>query len=124
MNRFRTAAIAASAFAALALSASTVPAVAGTVTSTAAPPSCEQNWSVSGSEGYANGCYENGLTKVTGTVHDTKADGRCPFVRAHFTNGGVGDSNWATGKGTKANVNIVAPSGSTVKSVSWEYIHC
>ncbi|BAU81079.1 hypothetical protein SLA_0124 [Streptomyces laurentii] len=120
MNRLKKAAILTSTVTALALPL-------GLASATAAPATvraCEQNWDLSGSEGYANGCYENGLTKVSGTVHDTKADGRCPFVRAHFTNGGVGDSNWATGKGTKANVSIVAPSGSSVKSLSWEYISC
>ncbi|MEU8542551.1 hypothetical protein AB0C52_21650 [Streptomyces sp. NPDC048717] len=120
MSRLKKAAISASAVAALTLPLGIAPAGA----TPAAPPACEQNWDLSGGEGYANGCYENGLTKVTGTVHDTKADGRCPFVRAHFTNGSVGDSNWATGKGTKATVRIVAPSGATVKSLTWEYIKC
>jgi hypothetical protein len=120
MSKLKKAALLTATLAALTLPVGTVPAAAVSP----AAPACERNWDLSGSEGYANGCYEHNLTLVTGTVHDTKADGRCPFVRAHFTNGGVGDSNWATGKGTKATVRVAAPSGATVKSLTWEYIRC
>ncbi|GGP75336.1 hypothetical protein [Streptomyces melanogenes] len=48
-------------------------------------------------EGYGDGRVCDG--NITGTVHDTRADGRCPYVRIHFTDGGTWDSPWAGGKG-------------------------
>ncbi|MFF3005679.1 hypothetical protein ACFVTF_23025 [Kitasatospora sp. NPDC057940] len=58
-------------------------------------------------EGYADGRICDG--NITGTVHDTKADGRCPYVRLHFNDGSSWDSPWAGGNGTKANFSGYHP---------------
>ncbi|GAA3014827.1 MULTISPECIES: hypothetical protein [unclassified Kitasatospora] len=92
----------------------------------AAPPadSCTQNWSVSSGEGYANGKWCNYNTKVVGTVHDTKADGRCPYVRGNLSNGGRVDSDWAGGKGKSRAITLYAPSGTHFTSVTMRSIGC
>ncbi|GAA3036911.1 hypothetical protein GCM10020229_55400 [Kitasatospora albolonga] len=107
---------------ALSLAALLLPA-AGAQATTLAADSCTQNWSISSGEGYANGKWCNYNTKVTGTVHDTKADGRCPFVRGVLSNGGVVDGDWATGKGTSRGFTLDAPSG-YFTSVQMKYITC
>ncbi|WP_190092678.1 hypothetical protein [Streptomyces melanogenes] len=48
-------------------------------------------------EGYGDGRVCDG--NITGTVHDTRADGRCPYVRIFFDDGGWWESPWAGGKG-------------------------
>ncbi|MEV7519183.1 hypothetical protein [Streptomyces sp. NPDC091371] len=85
---------------------------------------CNQNWSISSSQGYANGQWCDGNTRVTGTVHDTNADGRCPFVRGYLSGGGYHDSAWAGPKGDSSPVNLYAPSGRTFTSVQMSYITC
>ncbi|MFE7524383.1 hypothetical protein ACFU7Y_01490 [Kitasatospora sp. NPDC057542] len=92
----------------------------------AAPPadSCTQNWSISSGEGYANGKTCNNHAKLVGTVHDTKADGRCPYVRGKLSNGGHVDSDWAGGKGKSRAITLYAPSGAHFTSVSMRYIGC
>ncbi|GGS12999.1 hypothetical protein GCM10010269_60350 [Streptomyces humidus] len=85
---------------------------------------CNQNWSISSAQGYANGQWCDGNTRVTGTVHDTKADGRCPFVRGYLSGGGYHDSAWAGPKGDSSPVNLSAPSGRTFTSVAMNYITC
>lgn len=52
--------------------------------SSAAASSCFANWSGSNDFGYASGryCGENGVKQyMQGTVTDSAADGRCPYVR-------------------------------------------
>ncbi|MFF4378061.1 hypothetical protein [Kitasatospora sp. NPDC001547] len=92
----------------------------------AAPPadSCTQNWSISSGQGYANGKWCNYDTKVVGTVHDTKADGRCPYVRGGLSNGGYVDSDWAGGKGKSRAITLHAPSGTRFTSLSMRSIGC
>ncbi|MFF0296109.1 hypothetical protein ACFYS8_29905 [Kitasatospora sp. NPDC004615] len=120
-NHLKKAAVLAGAVAAFTFPTGLTPAMAaGSPTMTA----CEKNWYVNGSEGYANGCFQNNYTYVSGTVYDTAADGRCPFVRAVFWDGNVRDSRWATGKGTHATVSISSPTGSHVRRVEWHYIKC
>ncbi|MFD7260014.1 hypothetical protein [Streptomyces sp. NPDC059874] len=85
---------------------------------------CYQNWSISSGQGYANGQWCDGNTRVTGTVHDTNADGRCPFVRAYVSGGGYRDSAWAGPKGDSSPVDIYAPAGKTFTSVQMSYITC
>lgn len=85
---------------------------------------CNQNWSISSGQGYANGQWCDGNTRVSGTVHDTNADGRCPFVRGYLSGGGYHDSAWAGPKGDSSPVNLYAPSGQTFTSVSMKYITC
>ncbi|MFE7592159.1 hypothetical protein ACFU6K_22395 [Kitasatospora sp. NPDC057512] len=110
------------AVAALTLAAVLLPAVGAH----AAPPadSCTQNWSISSGEGYANGKWCNYNTKVAGTVHDTKADGRCPYVRGSLSNGGHVDSDWAGGKGKSRAITLYAPSGTHITGLSMRYIGC
>ncbi|MBO1417889.1 hypothetical protein [Streptomyces sp. FH025] len=110
------------AVAALTLAALFVP-VTGAHAAPAAD-SCTQNWSISSGQGYANGKWCNYNTKVVGSVHDTKADGRCPFVRGHLSNGGHVDSEWAGGKGKSRAITIYAPSGTQFTSLSMSYISC
>ncbi|WP_330334524.1 hypothetical protein OHS33_35395 [Streptomyces sp. NBC_00536] len=52
-------------------------------------------------EGYGDGRVCDG--NITGTVHDTRADGRCPYVRIFFTVDGWWDSPWAGGNGKAVN---------------------
>ncbi|MEW1566000.1 hypothetical protein AB0454_23795 [Streptomyces sp. NPDC093509] len=99
------------------------PAASAAVQAPAAD-SCTQSWSISSGQGYANGWWCNYDTKVTGTVHDTKSDGRCPFVRGKLTNGGHVDSNWAGPKGDSSPVTLKAPSGTSFSSLSMSYIVC
>lgn len=89
-----------------------------------AADSCTQNWSVSSSQGYANGKWCNYDTKITGTVHDTKADGRCPFVRGMQRDGGFHDSEWAGPKGDSSPVRLYASDGSSFYQVKMMYINC
>ncbi|WP_432188468.1 hypothetical protein [Streptomyces sp. Tue6028] len=86
--------------------------------------SCTQNWSVSSAQGYANGKWCNRNTKVTGTVHDTKSDGRCPFVRGLLNGGGHVDSDWAGPKGDSSPVRLYAPGGKSFYKVQMMYINC
>ncbi|MFF7140918.1 hypothetical protein [Streptomyces nodosus] len=86
--------------------------------------SCTTNWSVSSHEGYANGKWCNYNTKAIGTVHDTKADGRCPFVRGLLRGGGHVDSNWAGPKGHSTAVRLNAPRGKSFSELQMRYINC
>lgn len=86
--------------------------------------SCTNNWSISSGQGYANGKWCNYDTKVTGTVHDTKSDGRCPFVRGLLRNGGHRDSDWAGPRGDSSPVRLYAPSGTSFYQVEMHYITC
>ncbi|MGW2545244.1 hypothetical protein ACWC5I_31300 [Kitasatospora sp. NPDC001574] len=105
----------------LASAASVEPAASGNASLNA----CENGtWTFSRSEGYGSGCFTNNATHINGTVHDTKSDGRCPYIRGHLSNGGWLDSNWATGNGTVATVDIWAPSGTSFTSATWGFIYC
>ncbi|MFI5770983.1 hypothetical protein ACIA74_20955 [Streptomyces sp. NPDC051658] len=64
--------------------------------STAGVSTCRNIEAPRVAEGYGNGRVCDG--NITGTVHDTKADGRCPYVRVYFTDGWW-DSPWAGGSG-------------------------
>ncbi|GGN82950.1 hypothetical protein GCM10011579_071200 [Streptomyces albiflavescens] len=86
--------------------------------------SCTNNWSISSGEGYANGKWCNYDRKVTGTVHDTKSDGRCPFVRGLLRGGGYVDSDWAGPKGDSSPVRLYAPSGKSFYQLQMKYINC
>ncbi|MFF9646381.1 hypothetical protein [Kitasatospora aureofaciens] len=118
----RRLAVPGAAVAALALAALFLPA-AGAHASPRAD-SCTNNWSISSAEGYANGKWCNYNTKVIGTVHDTKADGRCPYVRGDLSNGGHVDSDWAGGKGKSRSITLLAPSNTHFTSLSMRYINC
>ncbi|MFG2994740.1 hypothetical protein ACGFZK_36505 [Streptomyces sp. NPDC048257] len=108
---------------AFALPTSLSPAVAATLSGPSVA-TCEGAWTFSEREGRGSGCFHNNGTYVSGTVYDTKSDGRCPFIRAVFDSGTWRDSNWATGNGTHANVSINTPDGSRVNHVEWHYIYC
>ncbi|MEV7780653.1 hypothetical protein [Kitasatospora sp. NPDC088351] len=110
---------------AVALAALLVP-VAGAPAASAATPadSCTNNWTISSGEGYASGKWCNNNTKVIGTVHDTKADGRCPYVQGNLSNHGHVDSGWAGGKGKSRAFTLYAPSGTHFTSLSMRYINC
>lgn len=69
--------------------------------STAGASTCRNIEAPRTSEGYGDGRVCDG--NITGTVHDTKADGRCPYVRVYFTIGEPWDSPWAGGKGKAVN---------------------
>ncbi|MEV7770348.1 hypothetical protein [Kitasatospora sp. NPDC086791] len=118
----RRLAVPGAAVAALALAVPLFPAVGAHAAPAA--DSCTQNWSISSAEGYANGKWCNDNTKVVGTVHDTKADGRCPFVRGNLSSGGYVDSDWAGGKGKSRAITLHAPSGAHFTSVTMRYIGC
>ncbi|NGO15365.1 hypothetical protein G5C60_49260 [Streptomyces sp. HC44] len=95
------------------------------VTATAQPAdSCTNNWSISSGQGYANGKWCNYDTKATGTVHDTKSDGRCPYVRGNLVGGGYVDSDWAGPKGDSSPVRLSAPSGKRFAGITMRYINC
>ncbi|MGV9255279.1 hypothetical protein [Streptomyces sp. NPDC003697] len=117
----------------LALALATTALLGGTVAlapaATAAPgapaaDSCTNNWSVSSRQGYANGKWCNYNTKVIGTVHDTKADGRCPYVRGQVRGGGHVDSDWAGPKGDSSPVRLQAPRGKSFERLEMMYINC
>ncbi|MFE6051371.1 hypothetical protein ACFQ6N_11470 [Kitasatospora sp. NPDC056446] len=115
-------AVAALSLASLTLAGLLLPAGAAHAAPTA--DSCAQNWSISSAEGYANGKWCNENTKVVGTVHDTRSDGRCPFVRGNLSNGGYVDSDWAGGNGKSRAITLYAPSGTRFTSVTMRYISC
>ncbi|MEU9182858.1 hypothetical protein AB0C90_39975 [Streptomyces sp. NPDC048550] len=71
-------------------------------------------------EGYGDGRVCDG--NITGTVHDTRADGRCPYVRIFFTVGGWWDSPWAGGKGKAVNFAGYHPGEYT--GAEMRYISC
>ncbi|MET8541071.1 hypothetical protein ABZW03_10500 [Kitasatospora sp. NPDC004799] len=118
----RRLAVPGAAVAALTLAALLLPAAAAQ----AAPPadSCTQNWSISSGQGYANGKWCNYNTKVVGTVHDTKADGRCPYVEGKLSNGGHVDSDWAGGKGKSRAITLHAPRNTYFTTVTMRSIGC
>lgn len=95
----------------------------GPASTASAADSCTQNWSISSGEGYANGKWCNYNNKVTGTVHDTKADGRCPYVKGNYS-GGYVDSNWAGPRGDSSPVTLKAPSGRSFTSLEMRFILC
>ncbi|MFF9458066.1 hypothetical protein [Streptomyces flaveolus] len=80
------------------------------------------NWSVTSSWGFASGT--NCGWKATGTVTDSKADGRCPYVVGHKLSGGVEDSDWAGPKGDTSPVEIYAPSTDPFVSFTMSAIYC
>ncbi|MFK0255225.1 hypothetical protein [Streptomyces sp. NPDC090445] len=67
------------------------------------------NWTAPSSIGQANGTVCDG--HVSGYVKDTKADGKCPFVRFEFNNGGVEDSPWVGPKGAQKSFSLNNGSG-------------
>ncbi|WP_330334523.1 hypothetical protein OHS33_35390 [Streptomyces sp. NBC_00536] len=71
-------------------------------------------------EGYGDGRVCDG--NITGTVHDTRADGRCPYVRIFFTDGGWWESPWAGGKGKAVNFSGFHAGEPT--SAVLDYISC
>ncbi|MFC0598189.1 hypothetical protein [Streptomyces palmae] len=88
------------------------------------PNSCTENWTRSSGEGVASGKWCDNYTRVTGTVKDTKSDGRCPFVRGHLNNGRHVDSEWAGPKGDTSPVNLSSPTGTYFSDLSMQYINC
>ncbi|MEU8512872.1 hypothetical protein AB0C76_14950 [Kitasatospora sp. NPDC048722] len=118
----RRPAVPGAAVAALALAALFLPATGAHAAPTA--DSCTNNWSIGSAEGYANGKWCNYDTKVIGTVHDTKADGRCPYVHGGLSDGGYVDSDWAGGKGKSRSITLLAPSNTRFTSLSMRYINC
>ena len=119
MRIHTNAAMTAAAAAALAL----LP-LAGATSTAQAADSCTQNWSISSGQGYANGQWCNYNSKVQGTVHDNRSDGRCPFVRGYPNTGGHVDGPWATGNGTSRSFTLAGPAGSSFLSISMQYIVC
>ncbi|WEH37244.1 hypothetical protein PZB75_30090 [Streptomyces sp. AM 4-1-1] len=93
---FRTAAATVIAFASLGLVA-----IPSAQASTPGPSTCRVISPQATAEGYGDGRVCDG--NITGTVHDTKADGRCPYVRISFTRGDPWDSPWAGGNGKSVN---------------------
>ena len=90
---------------------------------------CVQNWSLSTNQGRAAGkwCFNNGVgnaVAIRGTVTDTNADSRCPFVRAYLSGGGYKDSDWAGPKGDSSPVTVDAGSGNYLTRVELKYINC
>ncbi|MCX5191749.1 hypothetical protein [Streptomyces sp. NBC_00268] len=90
---------------------------------------CLENWSVSNGQGRAAGkwCFNNGAgnaVAVRGTVTDTNADGRCPFVRVYINGGSYRDSDWAGPKGDSSPVTVNAPSGYYFTRLELKYISC
>ncbi|EXU67323.1 hypothetical protein Z951_15475 [Streptomyces sp. PRh5] len=67
-------------------------------------PVCNQNWSTSSQWGIASGQWRDSETLAKGTVTDTKADGRCPYVRTYTSSGSYIDSDWAGPKGDSSPV--------------------
>jgi hypothetical protein len=83
-----------------------------------------QNWTLKITEGHASGTWCNNYTTVSGTVTDDKADGRCPYVRSTWSNGGVSDSAAIGPKGASRSFTLYAPSGTTSTQVSIHYVYC
>ncbi|WEH37245.1 hypothetical protein PZB75_30095 [Streptomyces sp. AM 4-1-1] len=71
-------------------------------------------------EGYGDARVCDG--NITGTVHDTKADGRCPYVRIFFNDGGWWESPWAGGNGKS--VNFSGFHSGVPTSAVLDYIFC
>ncbi|MFF9010514.1 hypothetical protein ACF087_32560 [Streptomyces goshikiensis] len=71
-------------------------------------------------EGYGDARVCDG--NITGTVHDTKADGRCPYMRIFFSDGGWWESPWAGGNGKAVNFSGHHPG--TATSAVLDYISC
>jgi hypothetical protein len=84
---------------------------------------CE-NWTLKISEGHASGTWCNDYRTVSGKVTDDKADGRCPYVRSHWSNGGVSDGPWVGPKGASKSFTLNAPSGTYSTQVSIHYVNC
>ncbi|MCR6486247.1 hypothetical protein M8542_25805 [Amycolatopsis sp. OK19-0408] len=84
---------------------------------------CE-NWTLKIAEGHASGTWCNNYKTVSGTVTDDKADGRCPYVRSHWSNGGVSDSASIGPKGASRSFTLNAPSGTTSTQVTIHYVFC
>lgn len=84
---------------------------------------CE-NWTLKIAEGHASGTWCNNYTTVSGKVTDDKADGRCPYVRSHWSNGGVSDSASIGPKGASRSFTLYAPSGTTSTQVTIHYVYC
>ncbi|CAL9662456.1 hypothetical protein [Streptomyces sp. enrichment culture] len=92
-----------------------------TTSSEASVQGCK-NWSVTSSWGFASGI--NCGWQATGTVTDTKADGRCPFVLGHKFSGGMEDSDWAGPKGDTSPVEIYASTTDPFVSFTMDAIYC
>ncbi|MBT1183442.1 hypothetical protein HET69_05335 [Streptomyces sp. CJ_13] len=104
----------------LALPAAVSPASAATPTAN----SCDSNWTLNKSWGRANGRFCDNDQHLSGTVKDTAADGRCPYVRGHILGGGFRDSDWAGPKGDSSPVELWAPDGRKFEYVELRYIDC
>ncbi|MCQ8830556.1 hypothetical protein [Streptomyces malaysiensis] len=87
-------------------------------------PGCPHNWTVSSAEGVASGqwCYNKNL--AIGTVTDTKADGRCPYVRGYTSYGRTVDSDWAGPKGDSSPVYLDAGTGDPFVRLAMKYVNC
>ncbi|MEU4687021.1 hypothetical protein [Streptomyces xinghaiensis] len=79
------------------------------------------NWSVKSREGYANG--RRCGSKVHGTVKDTRADGRCPYVRVKTQKGWYFDGPWVGPKG-KSKKFTIDTRGDFATHYYLRYIHC
>ncbi|MER8233106.1 hypothetical protein [Streptomyces sp. NPDC094049] len=98
----------------------TAPAASAATSDGTGAAACDSNWSYSNSWGRASGKFCDNVTGMVGTVTDTAADGRCPYVRGNLNNGSWRDSDWAGPKGDSSPVNIWAPAGTYF--VSWQLL--
>jgi len=82
------------------------------------------NWSLRITEGHATGqqCQNNRI--VRGTVTDDKADGRCPFVRVRWSNGGITDGPWVGPKGATKSFTLNGPGSTRVVARSMHWVSC
>ncbi|MCX4675614.1 hypothetical protein OG413_09890 [Streptomyces sp. NBC_01433] len=87
-----------------------VPTSSAVSAAPAGAASCGDVQTVSAEEGYARIFYCDGNNRIVGNVYDTKADGRCPYVRAFMSNGSLVSAS-AGPKGDDSPVDIVAPPG-------------
>ncbi|MFI5801272.1 hypothetical protein [Streptomyces sp. NPDC051561] len=79
-----------------------------------------QNWTVSSPEGKASGTQcDNGV--VSGWVEDTKADGRCPYVRL-TTSSGTRNSPSAGPMGARVHFSYSGIFGSVKYTMG--YVNC
>jgi len=83
-----------------------------------------QNWTLKIAEGHASGTWCSNFTVVSGTVTDDKADGRCPYVRSHWSDGSVSDGPWIGPKNASTPFTLWAPSGTSSTQVTIRYVFC
>ncbi|MEU2453858.1 hypothetical protein ABZ605_27745 [Streptomyces sp. NPDC012765] len=102
----------------------TYPAASAATSGAQLSSSCDQVMYQSNQWGWANGRYCDGNTRIVGTVKDTAADGRCPYLSADLSNGNRVDSDWAGPAGDTSPIDIWAPPGTTFVHVQIRAIYC